>query len=87
VIGVTSQVGGNPDFRIVQLGVFVMALIHFQNQIGAAEVFLAVMRGMSVEVAGAKHVATAGFNVGSSNVKVWLCRAGRFLLRSRNCER
>jgi hypothetical protein len=64
-----------------------MALVDFQNQIGAAEVFLTVMRGMSVEVAGTKHVATARFNVGSSNVKVWLCRAGGFLLRSRNRER
>jgi hypothetical protein len=39
-----------------------------------------MIRGMGVEVAGTKHVATASFDIASGHIKIGF---GRFLLRGR----
>jgi uncharacterized protein (DUF1501 family) len=59
-----------PQFRI-----FVIALVHFENEVGAAKnvhplLLVHMVRGVRVEVTGTEHVATARFDVAGGHIKI-----------------
>src|SRR3989441_7995561 len=67
---------------------FRSALVHFEDEISAAEMLIHMMlahahmiRGMGVEVAGTEHVTAASFDVAGGHIKVGF---GSFLLRGRS---
>src|SRR6266581_962238 len=81
-----TEIGGDPDLRAVEFGVLVIALVHLEDEIGAAIMRLHVMLvhmmcRTSVEVAWAEHVATARLDVRGGDVEVGLRRACGLLLR------
>src|ERR1700736_5471965 len=72
-----------PDFGAIQLRIFVIALVHFEDEVGATKMrvhlmLIHVICGMGVEVAGTEHVATARFDITGGHVEFGF---GRFLLR------
>src|SRR6266404_1359608 len=74
-----AEVVRHPNLGTVQLGVFVIAFIRAKNEVRPAILAIVMVRRTRIEIAGAEHVATARFDVRSSDVEIRFGRSRLFL--------
>src|SRR5260370_16800023 len=74
---VAAKIAPEPDLSAIQLDVFVIAFIHFENKVGTAKMLFRMMLthchvvgGMIVEVARTEHAPTPSFHSTPSHLKI-----------------